>query len=102
MKRRIKPNSQMWMESEAAQLLRCSTSHVRNLRFTRQLGCYPGRSVLSQADLEIYVAAVKIIRVRMPGTAKGYAVVPADTRPRVLQTRGALILRKTNSSDCPS
>ncbi len=73
----LKPNSQMWTESEAFQLLRCSTSHVRHLRLTRQLGCYPGRPGLSQADLEVYVAAVKIIRVRMPGTAKGYAVVPS-------------------------
>jgi len=51
MKRRIKPNSQMWTESEAAQLLRCSTSHVRHLRFTRQLGCWsrPFRPLTSRS-----------------------------------------------------
>ncbi len=71
MKRRIKPNSQMWTESEAAQLLRCSTSHARHLRLTRQLGCYRGRPGLSQADLEVYVAAVKTSEFECPEQARG-------------------------------
>ncbi|MGY3364182.1 hypothetical protein ACVWZL_001307 [Bradyrhizobium sp. GM2.4] len=86
MKRKIKPNSQMWTESEAAQMLRCSSAKIQHLRLTRQLGYYPGRPVLiSQDDLEIYVASVKIIRVRVPEPAEGYVVVPAHTRPRAFK-----------------
>lgn len=100
MKRTIKPNSPMWTESEAAQMLRCSTAKIQHLRLTRQLGYYPGRPVLiSQDDLEIYVASVKIIRVRMPEPAEGYAVVPAHTRPRAFKlltrTEAARLMRRS-------
>ncbi|MCK1670401.1 helix-turn-helix domain-containing protein [Bradyrhizobium sp. 150] len=103
MKRTSKPNSQMWTESEAAQMLRCSTAKIQRLRLTRQLGYYPGRPVLiSQDDLETYVASVKIIRVRMPEPAGGYVVVPAHTRPRAFKlltrSEAARLVRRSSAT----
>jgi hypothetical protein len=43
-------------EPEVAQVLRCSTSKVRRLRFSGKLSYYPGRPVLiAAADLGLYL-----------------------------------------------
>lgn len=71
------------LQSEAAAALRCSVATIKRLRLARKLGYYTGRPVLiSENDLELYVASVKVIRVRMPGQAVKYETVPADTKPR--------------------
>lgn len=73
----------MWTDSEAAQLLRCSVAQVRHLRHTRRLGYYPGRpNLISQYDLEIYVASVKIIRILTAETPDKYLSAPAHPYPR--------------------
>jgi excisionase family DNA binding protein len=97
MKREI-GSERLLTEAEAAQLLRCSSAKVKRLRLNHKLGYYPGRRILiSQADLEAYVASVKIIRVRMLGTSKGYAAAPAHTQPRAFKlltrTEAARLLR---------
>ncbi len=70
------------LESEAADLLRCSVSSVKRLRLNRKLGYYTGRPVLiSQADLELYVASAKVLRVRMPGTKPEFALLPVHSDP---------------------
>ncbi len=71
------------LQSEAAALLRCSVATIARLRLTRKLGYYTGRPVLiSEADLELYVASAKVLRVKMPGPPGEYGHVPADTKPR--------------------
>lgn len=71
------------LQAEAAELLRCSIATVKRLRLTRRLGYYRGRpALISQADLELYIASIKIRHIRMPGPPGTYATVPADTRPR--------------------
>lgn len=83
----MKQNSlTMWTDREAAQLLRCSRAKVKHLRLSRQLGYYPGRpALISQDDLQTYVASVKIIKIPMPDATEGYVVAPADTRPRAFR-----------------
>lgn len=47
-------------EPEVAELLRCSTTKIKRLRFSGKLAYIPGRPVLiDKADLEIYLAEVK-------------------------------------------
>jgi excisionase family DNA binding protein len=59
-KRQAEKPSEMLLEREAAELLRCSTSMVKRLRLDRKLGYYQGRPVLiSRADLEKYVASAR-------------------------------------------
>jgi hypothetical protein len=56
--------SKLLLEAEAALLLRRSRSHVKRLRLERKLGYYRRRPiVISQEQLEIYVARAKQRRV---------------------------------------
>jgi excisionase family DNA binding protein len=74
--------TKLLLQSEAAALLRCSIVTISRLRLSRKLGYYTGRPVLiSEADLELYVASAKVLRVKMPGPPGEYGYVPAETKP---------------------
>jgi len=54
----------LWLQAEAAALLRRSCGHVTRLRLERKLGYFRRRPVtISQDDLEIFVARAKQRRV---------------------------------------
>jgi hypothetical protein len=54
----------LWLQSEAAALLRRSRAHVQRLRLERKLGYFRGRPVtIDEKDLEIYVASAKVRRI---------------------------------------
>ncbi len=85
----------MMLEIEASALLRRSRSHVKRLRLERKLGYYPGRPVLiSQSDLEAYVAWAKVRRVpraaplklpnkkRAAGDSEKFEYVSANAKPK--------------------
>jgi hypothetical protein len=82
-------SSEMFLEHEAARLLRCSKASVKRLRLDRKLGYYLGRPVLiGREDLEKYVASAKVMRVQIP-EEPGYALLPvtSEVRPFKLMTR---------------
>jgi hypothetical protein len=72
----------LWLEAEAAELLRRAPAQVKRLRLTGKLGYYRRRPVIiSQEDLEIYVAGAKMRRVKARGESKGFEYISAGATP---------------------
>src|SRR5467141_2850487 len=89
------PFPKLWLQAEAAALLRRSSAQVKRLRLERKLGYIPGRPVtIMQQDLEIYVARAKVRRVlrevklrtgrkeRTKGESETFEYVSAGATPR--------------------
>jgi hypothetical protein len=87
--------SKLFLEAEAAALLRRSCSHVKRLRLERKLGYLRGRPVtIDEKDLEIYVASAKVRRVlravklktgskkRAKGESETFEYISAGARPK--------------------
>ncbi|OLP52619.1 hypothetical protein BJF92_14470 [Rhizobium rhizosphaerae] len=67
-------------EPEAAQILQCSTSTIKRLRFAGKLAYLPGRPVLiDEADLAVYIDEKKRERERRDAERRA-AQAPMEAR----------------------
>ncbi|MFI3905401.1 helix-turn-helix domain-containing protein [Ochrobactrum sp. S1502_03] len=67
-------NEKYYTEPEVAEILRCSPSKIKRLRFHGELTYVPGRPVLiSEASLNEYLAAITIARKPQPQPHDKYA-----------------------------
>ena len=84
------------LESEVAQMLRCSTSKVKRLRLSGKLPFIPGRPVLiKQDDVDEYItAALKKVAPTVP-ERPSKAKMHADARQWAL---GELLLKRDRRS----
>ncbi|MGY3364181.1 hypothetical protein ACVWZL_001306 [Bradyrhizobium sp. GM2.4] len=75
---------ELLLQSEVAELLRYSEATVTRLRLAGKLAYYKGRPVLiERADLELYVASMKVRRVpKVAKTGASFVIESANTEPR--------------------